>query len=151
MIDLQTGKITFFELGITVSPLLYRTDFISDFPKDKITQIRDMKNGYVWYDVREKVYDCKIPVFLCFNPQKNLEFVELFPQSFDLNAIRHWENWTPEEAQKDKKYCDEWLLRFCGLQSDANSFSWGSISAYFDPRSYSSGICIHYTASAGID
>ncbi len=41
-----------------------------------------------------------------------LEFVELYPQIFDLNAIRHWENWTPEEAQKDEKYCDEWLVRF---------------------------------------
>lgn len=47
MIELQTGKITFPELNITVSPLLHYADFISDFPKDKITQIRDMRNGYI--------------------------------------------------------------------------------------------------------
>lgn len=146
MIELQTGKIIFPELDITISPSLQYADFISDFPKDKIIQIRDMRNGYIWYDIREKVYDNKIPVHLCFNPQGNLEFVELYPQSFDLDTIRHWERWTPEEAQKDKKYCDEWLVRFCGLQSEENFFSWGSISAYFDPRSCSSGICIHYTS-----
>ena len=61
MIELQTGKITFPELNITVSPLLHYADFISDFPKDKITQIRDMRNGYIWYDIKEKVYDNKIP------------------------------------------------------------------------------------------
>ena len=145
MIELQTGKITFPELNITVSPLLHYADFISDFPKDKITQIRDMRNGYIWYDIKEKVYDNKIPVYFCFNPQKNLEFVNLYPQHFDLNAILHWDCWTPEEAQKDKRYCDEWLMRFCGLKNEENLFSWGSISSYFDPRSCSSGICIHYT------
>ena len=67
---------------------------------------------YIWYDIKEKVYDNKIPVYFCFNPQKNLEFVNLYPQHFDLNAIQHWECWTPEEAQKDKRYCDEWLMRF---------------------------------------
>ena len=36
LIELQTGKITFPELNITVSPLLHYADFISDFPKDKI-------------------------------------------------------------------------------------------------------------------
>ena len=86
MIELQTGKITFPELNITVSPLLHYADFISDFPKDKITQIRDMRNGYIWYDIKEKVYDNKIPVYFCFNPQKNLEFVNLYPQHFDLKA-----------------------------------------------------------------
>jgi len=144
LIELQTGKIIFPELNIIVSPLLHYADFISDFPKNKIIQIRNMGNGYIWYDMREKVYDNKIPVHICFNPWGNLEFVELYPQSFDLNAIRHWENWTSEEMQKDKKYCDEWLVRFCGLQSEENLFSWGSISSYFDPRSCSSGICIHY-------
>ena len=54
MIELQTGKITFPELNITVSPLLHYADFISDFPKDKITQIRDMRNGYIWYDIRSE-------------------------------------------------------------------------------------------------
>ena len=65
MIELQTGKITFPELNITVSPLLHYADFISDFPKNKITQIRDMRNGYIWYDIKEKVYDNKIPVYFC--------------------------------------------------------------------------------------
>ena len=46
-IELQTGKIIFPELDITVSPLLRYDDFISDFPKDKIIQIRDMRNGYM--------------------------------------------------------------------------------------------------------
>lgn len=146
MIELQTGRIIFPEPDITLSPLLPYADFISDFPKDKIIQIRDMKNGYIWYDIREKVYDNKILVYLCFNPQGNLEFVELYPQSFDLNATRQWETRTLEEAQKDKKCCDEWLVRFCGLQSEENIFPWGSVSAYFDPHSYSSGICIHYTS-----
>ena len=151
MIEVQTGKIIFHELNITVSPLLHYADFISDFPKDSILQIRDMKNGYIWYDMREKIFDSKIPVHLCFNPQGNLEFVELYPQSFDSNAIRHWENWTPEEAKKDKKYCDEWLARFCGLQREENLFAWGAISSYFDPRSCSSGICIHYTKRTEIN
>lgn len=145
LIELKTGKIIFTELNTTVSPLLQYADFISHFPKDKIIQIRDMKNGYIWYDIREKLYDNKIPVQLCFNPQKTLEFVELYPQSFDLNIIRHWENWTLEEVEKDKKYCDAWLMKFCGLQSEENLFSWGSISSYLDPRSGGRGICIHYT------
>ncbi len=151
MIELQTGKIIFPELNITVSPLLHHTDFISDFPKEKIIQIRDMKNGYIWYDMREKIYDHKIPVQLCFNPQGNLEFVELYPQSFDLNAIQHWEDWTPEEAEKDKKYCDEWLMRFCGLHGGENLFPWGSVSSYLDPRSCSSSIWIRYTKRIGIN
>ena len=50
MIELQIGKIIFPELDITVSPLLHYADFISDFPKDKIIQIRDMKG---------KVYEIK--------------------------------------------------------------------------------------------
>lgn len=54
MIELNTGKITFPELNITLSPLLHSTDFISDFPKDKILRVRDMKNGYIWYDISEK-------------------------------------------------------------------------------------------------
>lgn len=146
MIELNTGKITFPELNITLSPLLHSTDFISDFPKDKILRVRDMKNGYIWYDISEKVYDTKIPVDLCFNPQGNLEFIELFPQNTDSNAILHLKNQTPTEIMKNKKrYCDEWLMKFCGLGNEENSFWWGSISSRFDPRSYSSGICIHYT------
>ena len=151
MIELQTGKIIFPELNIAVSPLLHHADFIYGFPKDKIVQIRNTKNGYIWYEVREKIYDNKIPVHLCFNLQGNLEFVELYPQIFDLNAIWHWENWTPEKVKKDKKYCDEWLVRFFGLQSEENLFSWGSVSSYLDPRSCSSGICIHYTERTEIN
>ena len=86
MIELNTGKITFPELNITLSPLLHSTDFISDFPKDKILRVRDMKNGYIWYDISEKVYDTKIPVDLCFNPQGNLEFIELFPTKYRLKC-----------------------------------------------------------------
>lgn len=144
MIELQTGTIIFPELDITISPLLQHADFIADFPKERILQIRDMKNGYLWYDIRETVYDDKIPVQLCFNPRGNLEFIELYPQSLDVDAMWSWENWTAEEAQRDKKYCEEWLGRHCGLQEEENLFSWGSISAYFDPRSCSSGISIHY-------
>ena len=61
-----------------------------------------MKNGYIWYDIREKIYDCKIPVHICFNPQKRLEFIDLYPQFFRLNTNSAWENWTPEQAEKDK-------------------------------------------------
>ena len=146
MIESQTGKIIFHELDVTLSPLMHYSDFIAVFPKDKIIRIRDMRTGYIWYDIREKIYDNKIPVQLCFNPQKNLEFVQLYPQYCDLNNIQSWENWTSEAAQKDKKYCDEWLVRFCGLHSKENFFSWGAIASYYDPRSAGSGIYIHYTA-----
>ncbi len=122
MIEIQTGNIIFPELNRTISPLLHYSDFISVFPTDHILQIRDMKNGYIWYDMRETIYDNKIPVYLCFNPQKALEFVNLYPQSFDINVIRHWEEWSPEEVEKDKKYCDEWLVKFCGLQNEENFF-----------------------------
>ncbi len=57
LIELQTGKIMFPELNITVAPLSHDADFISAFPKDKIIQVRDMGNGYLWYHIREKVYD----------------------------------------------------------------------------------------------
>lgn len=147
MIELQTGNITFPELGITLLPLLHHTDFITRFPKENIMEIRDMKNGYIWYDIREKIYDCKIPVHICFNPQKRLEFIDLYPQFSCLNTNSTWENLTLEQVEKDKKYCDEWLLRFCNLQSGLNSFAWGSISVYFDPRSCCSGIWIHYIVS----
>ena len=39
MIELQTGKITFPKLGITLLPLLHHTDFITSFPKENILQI----------------------------------------------------------------------------------------------------------------
>ena len=145
LIEIQTGNIIFPKLNRTISPLLHYTDFIAMFPKNHILQIRDMENGYIWYDMRETIYDNEIPIHLCFNPQKALEFVNLYPQSFDINAIRHWEEWSPEEVEKEKKYCDEWLVKFCGLQNEENFFSWGSVSSYFDPRSCSSGISIHYT------
>ncbi|MCD7886610.1 MAG: hypothetical protein LUG44_03180 [Clostridiales bacterium] len=144
MIELQTGKIIFPELNITIVPLLHYADFLSDFPKNKIIQIRDMRNGYAWCDIREKVYDNKIPVAFCFNPQGVLELVHLYPQSADATASQHWEYWTLEEAQKDKMYCDKWLVNVCGLKNEENLFPWGSVSSYFDPRSCSSGICIHY-------
>lgn len=146
MIEIQTGRIYFPELDITVSPLMQRADFNSSFPKDKIIQIRDMKNGYIWYDIREKVYDNKILVQLCFNPQESLELVELYPQYLDLNAISNCESCSPKEVQKNKKYCDKWLVKFCGLKREENLFSWGSISACYDPRACSSSICIHYKA-----
>ncbi|MFR5401524.1 MAG: hypothetical protein ACLTH3_16685 [Lachnospira sp.] len=71
MIELQTGKITFPELNITVSPLLHYADFISDFPKDKITQIRDMRNGYIWYDIKEKFMTTKSCLFLLQSTEKS--------------------------------------------------------------------------------
>ena len=75
MIELQTGKITFPELNITVSPLLHYADFISDFPKNKITQIRYMRNGYIWYDIKEKVDDNKIPVYFASIHRKILNLL----------------------------------------------------------------------------
>lgn len=148
LIELQTGKIVFPELDITLQPFMHYSDFITVFPKDKIIHIRDMRTGYIWYDLREKVCDNKIPVQLCFNPQEKLEFVQLYPQYYDPNNIPSWENWTPKAAQEDKKYCDEWLVRFCGLHSEENFFPWGSIASYYDPRSVGSGIYIHYTQMA---
>lgn len=56
MIELQTGKITFPELNITVSPLLHYADFISDFPKDKITQIRDMMLDKIFENIHSVSY-----------------------------------------------------------------------------------------------
>lgn len=150
MIDLQTGNFTFPELSISLTPLYFRNDFISIFPKDRIIKIRDMGNGYIWYDVREKVYDTdfKIPVWICFNPQDELEYIDLYPQAFDAKANRMWAAWTEDEMKRDKKYCNEWLIKYCRLKQDENQFTWGTITVYYDPRSASCGICMKYAKLA---
>lgn len=139
MIELKTGKIVFSELDMAVRPLMAREDFVLSFPGDRILQIRDMKNGYIWYDVREKIYEEKIPLGLCFNPRGELEFVEIYPQFAGGRQS------AAEEGKREKEYCDRWLVEFCGLKRAENSFPWGTLSSYFDPRSYSAGISLHYT------
>lgn len=147
MIELQTGNFIFPELSISLSPLHCINDFVSIFPKDSIENIRDMNNGYIWYDVREKIYeiDYKIPVWMCFNPEGQLEFINLYPQVLDTKVHREWADWTENETKKDKEYCETWLSKYCGLTQEKNEFTWGTITAFFDPCSASCGIGIRYT------
>lgn len=147
MIDLRTGNFIFPELSISLLPLYCRNDFISTFPRDRIEKIRDMKNGYIWYDVREKIYetDFRVPVWMCFNPQNQLEVIHFYPQAFDAKVHREWAAWTEENMKKDKKYCEDWLSNYCSLVHGENDFTWGTIIAFFDPRSASCGIEIRYT------
>lgn len=152
MIDIKTGEILLGDIKFLIFPLMSKEQFTASFPKDKILKKRDMGHGYVWFDIKGKIYGQKFPVELCFNPSDQLEFVYLYPQySSGVNlketTLKEWIENTVEET----KFCNEWLLKNCGLQNKNNKFSYGEITSpygdiisYYDPRSYSSGICIHY-------
>lgn len=144
MIELDTGNLSFPELNLTLHPLISREVVTQQLPKGRFHQIQDSRTGYCWYGMREKIYkeDTEIPIWLCFDQDKRLESVELYPQ---FSSDESMEGWPQDAMDSEQKYCAAWLQRFCGLTWSDNGFPWGTIISDYDPRSDSCGIVIRYT------
>lgn len=147
MINLVTGGVIFCDRVIELLPLSSKQNFATTFPPNAIEKIRNMRNGYIWYELSAKIYpnDDIFPVWLCFNPQDQLEFVQLYPSCFRTGTNHTWDDWTEEKMVQDKKFCDDWLSKYTGLDSDETTFSWGSISSFCDKRGGGCGVAIRYT------
>ena len=144
MIELETGAISFPALSVTLLPLCSREKFIEGFPKDHYHKLRDTASGCSWYGAKEKIYseDAKVPVWLCFNRENQLESIELYPQFGDEDNT---EGFPMDAEDSEQKYCSAWLQRYCNLTWEENGFPWGTIRNDYDARSDSCGIVIRYT------
>ena len=150
MINVDTGSVFIYENNIELSPALSRDNFIQLYPQNSVKQIRDMNNGYIWYDLKEKIYpnDNQIAISLCFAPNGYLQHIHIYPQYYGTEVNRSWSDWSPEDMERDKEYCNNWLTRYCGLKNSFNQYSWGELSSFSDPRSCTSGIIINYVKRA---
>jgi hypothetical protein len=102
----------------------------------------DMTNGYKWLHVgnvkvREEYYNLS---FCFFNEELIMLTFIVDDNKFDLSK-NFWDTWDEvEERNKALKY-KQWLISELG---SAGQFSWGQVSADYDPRGGSSGISIKY-------
>ena len=147
MIKLYSGSIIFRDLSLEVEPWMTSQEFRNRFPADRIVRENALGNGYLWLDVRERLYEGEecIPISFCFNADGELEYVDLFPQHAGTPP-EDWEarkSWSAEEQKKDLKACSAWLLIHCGITQSAK-FLWGNIGTFTEPKSGVCGINLHY-------
>lgn len=130
------GNLTFEKILIT--PATTYTELRTDFPDNRIWEVG---NGYVWIYFSDIVIDDKtFSVAVCFNGEK-LHFVDFSFRFKGEKIITDWSEWTEKYELSQKKKLDQWLTAQIGKN---RQFSWGSIEAYYSPKSSTSGILVNY-------
>ncbi len=145
MINLYNGSITFESNAIILSNELNKKEFLIKCPQDRILNIHDMNNGYVWYKLKEQLYrnEHNMIVSMCFAPSNSLFCIHIYPL-FDDCLNKSWKDASYEQMQKEKEYCDYILLKYCNLTAESHKFPWGIIVAEADNRNLCSSIIINY-------
>jgi hypothetical protein len=111
----------------------------------EIQETRDMKNGYKWLDTKNvKVNNEFYNISFGFhNGELKMLIFIVDDKKFDLKD--NGNSWTEEkEKSKEEKY-KKWVINKLGHEGQ---FSWGQVSAEYDPKSGLSSIFMNYVPIA---
>lgn len=144
MIDLTTGSITLPESSVVLTPLMEREEFLRTF-RGMVRPFCDIREGYLWYTIREKVYpdDSPVIIALCFNPQHRLQLVDFHPveSSFSRCADGFW---SADQQEKEERSCLDWLESRTGIRRSAD-YPWGLIRGGYEPSSADCCVSLFYS------
>jgi hypothetical protein len=97
------------------------------------------QNGFRWIHLPAVIIDKKYFHFsLCFYHERLYCATFIFR---DEDKTPAWDDWTEEEELRLQKRFDRWLDAAIGK---AREFSWGAVSARYDPKGQTSSISIFY-------
>ena len=155
MLDLNTGAVTLCGRGAELSSGLSLEQFQRTVPPQQIHRTWRVSTGYTWFYLYGRVFPSDRPFLmdLCFSPEGRLSMLDLYPHILQ-GAPRQEPDWSGAAGQRNKDLCDRWLEDRCGLVLTGHrlgyswqTFPWGKITTYYDPRGGSSGIAVGYGAS----
>ncbi len=110
------------------------------YPDNKI---RDMGNGYFWiYFSDIAVGDKTFYPSVCFDGDR-LFMVDFWFKCKGEKIVTDWNDWSEEYERNQQKKFKKWLTQQIGAK---RQFPWGSIGAYYDPKSSTSGIAVKYVS-----
>ncbi|MDF2883951.1 MAG: hypothetical protein K0R54_4516 [Clostridiaceae bacterium] len=144
MINTENGEIVIENLSYSLNQNVKRKSFERMFPEESIRNIDDIKNGYIWFNIWGGIIgkESEILLALCFNPNDEIESIHIYPY-VNRNIELDWCDWSEENFNKEKIFCDKWLRENFNL-NECTKFSWGTITLFSDRRSGSNGIAIKY-------
>jgi hypothetical protein len=103
-------------------------------------ETKDIGNGYKWiYCKNIEIDNLSFNIGICFYCNKL--FCIDFGFTFEQQKNVTWDNWNEESEIKRKEIYENWLTKNIGSK---RKFSWGTIGAYYDPRSGTSAMNIKY-------
>ncbi len=139
IIDLSNGTLKISD-EVMVSPNMTFDNLHNLAPQNSIW---DVGNGYKWiYFSDIKIGNYYFYFRICFYKNTTLYCAEFdfynqpFPEKWS------WENWSEEKDLRQIKMYNKYLLEIMGATN--KKFAWGTISSYYDRRSYATGIGIKY-------
>lgn len=137
-IDATNGTLTFGALLISSGATC--TQLRTAYPDNKI---QDMGNGYFWIYFSDIAVGDKIFYpSVCFNGER-LFMVDFWFKCKGEKIVTDWNDWSEEYERNQQKKFKKWLTQQIGAK---RQFPWGSIGAYYDPKSSTSGIAVKYVS-----
>lgn len=136
IINKTNGCLTFEE--VVLSPQTAYTSLRLAFPNNNIWEVG---NGYVWIYFSDIVIaDKTFHLSVCFFHEQ-LHSVDFWFQCKGEKNIADWNEWSEEYELAQQRKFDQWLTEQIGKE---RRFTWGTIGAYYDRKSATSGIAANY-------
>lgn len=108
---------------------------------DILKKRRGLGNGYEWFDLWVNLFDDTFLISACFNPNQQLEIIELYPyltkDKLSSEGEVSWEQATKSGLMEDKKICNNWLRKHRFSLHILNH-----ATVFLDEKSFSAGIII---------
>ena len=141
MLDAQTGKLSFDDPAITISPGFTKAEFLSS---SLAANARPGNQNHPWVRFAFQPIQARGETWagdVCFQNDR------LY--SVSLSIVRKefgssWEDWSEEKELARKALHDHVLFELLGRTAEEYRFAWGTVSSTYDQKGGESSIHLQY-------
>jgi hypothetical protein len=142
---LRRGKIPIEDAGVVIDSGFDEAQLLASSLYEHVIEVRNFQSGSAYSIGSRRIVGRDFYLWLAFTGGI-LTDVRL---TADERGSNSFEEFDIRTLRKEKRDIDRWLRSVAGV-CEETSFVWGSIASFYDERSFSVGIVIHFATESEI-